>query len=163
MKIAYIVDSTIVIPQNINNTFQVPFYIYDEKGTLHKSYNHTVVNKAINSYQKDVKSFIEPTPGVYRDLYKKLLGEGYEHILVIPNNKDNNISFKNARYASKLFTSSVSVIDSKDFDVSITDIIHSLQEDINTNKQLDTGTIITLDKIIDMITTALKSFKTVIN
>ena len=146
MKIAYIVDgSTELTPsQNkLENVNVIPFRGYIDNGKL-----EVISTKAIKAYQKlDTKQYIEPTPGSYRDLYKKLRKDGYDYIVVIPQTKDKSISYKNAEYASR-FVDNVVVIDSSKYEISITEILNNL---INDKSIKDNTILIGLDQLLDLI------------
>lgn len=163
MKIAYIVDSSTKLSSKLKDVYQVPFYLYDESGALNKSFNNHSINHYIETYQKNSKSYIEPTPGLYRDLYKKLLLQGFNHIIVIPNNIENSSSYTNARFAARHMNEQVTVLDSNTFEYSIYDVLYSLQNNSSIHNEMESIKRFDLETLLELIKTALKSLNLAIN
>ena len=146
MKIAYIVDgSTDLKPsvKKLDNVHNIPFRGYVESGKLEEIKNI----KTLKEYQSiDTKQYIEPTPGSYRELYKKLLDNGYDCVVVIPQHKDNSISYVNASYAARL-VDNVLVIDASKYKITTEEILDGLLNDSIE----DTTVFLGLDQLLDMI------------
>lgn len=147
MKIAYIVDgSTELNPslQQLENVNNIPFSGYIESGKLEKITDI----KTLKKYQsQDTKQYIEPTPGSYRELYKKVLDNGYDYVVVIPQHKEKSISYINASYASRL-VDNVLVIDASKYEISTLEILEGLVYD---SKIEENTVFLGLEQLLDMI------------
>lgn len=158
MKIAYIVDSSTELTSSLvkkGKIFSVNFKAYNESGTLVNVSNkrHLDVLQA-----NPGKQFIEPTPGIYRDLYKGLKQEGYDYIVCIPQNRKNSSSYINAEYASRMCRDFALVIDANEYDLQPIDILNNL---ISAEEKTDSSTLIgySLEQLFDVVKTILTKGK----
>lgn len=156
MKIAYIIDSSTNLTQNTKkeNIYRLPFNSYNANGVLQNISD----SKQLLQLQKDTtegqKSYVEPTPGSYRDLYQSLQKQGYTNIFVIPQSKKLSISYKNAEYASRYLNLDVRVIDVDDFGLSSTEVVSFLVEDKKIQENIK-RIIIDFSVLTDLIRTAI--------
>ena len=135
MKIAYVLDGkSKLISKDI---YSVPFQVYDPSGSVVKTYDRELIESFIESKTETNKPYIEPTPGVYRDLFIELKNKGYDHIIVIPRQKNDCLSYKFAEYASSITKQPITVIDITRFTVSIDEIINLLLTE-STQKRIET-------------------------
>ncbi len=140
MKIAYILDSSAISKSNDNDVFVIPFRTYDPNGAIIKAYDHNLVTKLTDTKTDSSKSFIEPTPGMYRDLYLTLKTQGYDHIIVIPQKKTKSISYKNASYACNITKMDVNIIDASELNASPKDILDLLLTDTKASETIHSVT-----------------------
>jgi len=160
MKIAYVIDgSTDFTPSSnqLKNIYKVPFKGYNESGTLvdiRSKKQLEVIQKNIN------KQFVEPTPGIYRDLYKRLRTEGYDYIICIPQSSTMSISYKNAEYASRLYSGSVVVIDIEEYNLETEEVLGKL---LSEQEIKESSNILqfTFDQLFDAIKDILVQMKLV--
>jgi len=111
MKIAYITDSATTLDKKHQDLYVVPFTAYNNSGTQHYVYDAKYINKLQEESGHGSKLYIEPTPGLYRDLFLTLKKQGYEAIVCIPQNREQSLSYKNAIYATKITDMMINVID----------------------------------------------------
>lgn len=163
MSIAYIIDSSTEVDFNIQkqgNIFVLPFKGYDNEGNLKNITTTKQLKEIQNNKEEGSKQFIEPTPGIYRDLYKKLKQEGYDYVVCIPQNKNNSSSYLNAEYASRFYQEFVVVLDSVKYDKEPKEILMHLLED---KKIKDDSIVMELDfdKFIEFIINLINKTKIV--
>jgi len=163
MSIAYIIDSSTELNASIrnqDNVFVLPFKGYDSNGNL----KSIAQSKQVTAIQKDriegSKLFIEPTPGIYRDLYKSLKQEGFDYVVCIPQSKNQSGSYINAEYASRFYKGFVVVIDSVEYNSEPQDILTNLLEEQEIK---DDSIIMELDfdKFIEFIVNLINKTKIV--
>lgn len=158
MRIAYILDSTSKFKNQ--DVYTVPFRAFDPKGNIVKVYDKEYINTLIDTKTDDSKLYIEPTPGMYRDLYLSLKKQGYDYIIVIPQSKEKSSSYKFAQYATRITSMDVSVVDVTEFSVSNEEIIQLLLTDTDTKKEIES---ITFDwkRLIQVLLNAFSNSKPV--
>lgn len=137
MKIAYIVDSS-VSTENINdsNVYVAPFQGYNNKGELVPVFDSEVI---MNNLGK--KPYIEPTPGIYRDMFKRLLNDGYDYVIVVPQSKEVSKSYVFADYVKRQSFENVMVVDVTEYRLEPNVIL----QDILSEKYLDKALTMTFD------------------
>lgn len=160
MKIAYVVDgSTDLFPstKQRQDIYSVPFKGYNKSGTL---VNITDRRHLEVVQDLETKQFVEPTPGIYRDLFCSLRKSGYDYIVCIPQKKTKSSSYKFAEYASRQYKDSVLVIDAVDYDLEPLDILNNL---VNGKEFTDASNLlqITIDQLLDMVKGILSDLKLV--
>ncbi|AIO18420.1 hypothetical protein KQ51_00537 [Candidatus Izimaplasma bacterium HR1] len=129
MKIAYIVDGSIDLSPStiaLENVYSIPFKGYDQTGELGNIENIRLLEKI---QKQEIKQYIEPTPGIYRDLYKSLKRDGYDYIVCIPQKRNISSSYMNAEYASRFCSEYVLVIDASDYELDSKEIFDNLLND----------------------------------
>lgn len=158
MRIAYIIDgSTELSPSNKkrDNIYSVPFKGYNESGTL-----VNITNRRHLDVLQDLskKQYIEPTPGVYRDQYNRLLKEGYDYIVCIPQNQTLSSSFKFAEYASRLYKDTVLVVNADEYELNPKEILNNL---LNLKEIKDDSNLIqhSIEQLLDLVKSILGSPK----
>lgn len=161
MKIAYIVDASTKINNKIKyneNIYTLPFKMYDQEGQLENIYDTKTIELAMSN--KDGKIFIEPTPGMYRDLFNELKNDNYEFIVCIPQSKKASISFTNAQYAMRATKANVNVIDCEDVDITPSNLLLHLIKDekLEENKL---KLIFDLDTLTRLFNAVMDQFKKV--
>ena len=132
MTIAYIIDSSTEINSLINkqeNVFVLPFKGYDNGGNIVNISQSKQLNVIQNNRLDGSKLFIEPTPGIYRDLYKSLKQDGYDYVVCIPQGKNQSVSYINAEYASRFYQDFVVVIDAVEYNSEPQEILTHLLEE----------------------------------
>lgn len=164
MSIAYIIDSSTEMNSTIrsqDNVFVLPFIGYDNKG----NFKNISQSKQLNVIQSDringSKLFIEPTPGIYRDLYKSLKQEGYDYVICIPQSKTESGSYVNAEYASRFYQDFVVVLDVTEYNSESLEILtHLLDEkeikDDSVIMQLD------FDKFFEFVISLINKTKIIV-
>lgn len=163
MKVAFVVDASIADTKTIRsneNVYVAPFMAYDNTGVLTKVYDSkTIID--IQKEKSDDKNYVEPTPGMYRDLYNKILQDGYDYIVVVPQNKKLSKSYFNADYAQRLSFDQVMVLDVTEYSLNADDVFDYV---INEKyKEVETmSVIIDLDAFVDFVKGILNKFNTAI-
>lgn len=163
MSIAYVIDSSTEMNsliENQDNVFVLPFKGYDNKGNFKNISHSKQLNEIQNSKIDGSKLFIEPTPGIYRDLFKSLKQEGYDYVVCIPQGKNQSGSYVNAEYASRFYQDFVVVIDSVEYNSEPQEILTHLLEE---NEIKDESIIMDLDfeKFFEFIVSFINKAKIV--
>ena len=156
MKIAYIVDGSTELTPSIRKTeniYTLQFKSYNQSGTLEYVKNATT----IESLQKQkTKQYVEPTPGIYRDLYRELKRQGFDYVICIPQSKDKSISYSNAEYASRFYKDYVLVIDSLEYGLSSFEILKNL---LNDKEIEDSSITFSFEQLFEEIRKVLVNLK----
>ncbi len=161
MKVAFIVDASVADTKKVKkeNVFVIPFLAYDKKGNLTKVYDKKVINE-IQLKETENKNYIEPTPGMYRDLYKEVLSSGYDYIVTIPQSKTYSKSYVNANYMSEIGFNEIMVIDVTEYNLSAESVFkHAIDEQYH--EEVLTMNI-DLETLVSMIKGLLSKLGTVV-
>jgi fatty acid-binding protein DegV len=160
MKVAFVVDASIADTKSIRNNENVyvaPFMAYDDKGILTKIYD----SKTIENLQKQntqAKNFIEPTPGMYRDLYNEILQAGYDYIVVVPQHKNLSKSYFNADYVQRLSFEQIMVVDVTEYKLNADDVFDYVIND--RYKEEEMSIIIDLEAFVSFVKGILTKLST---
>jgi len=160
MRIAYIMDASDEIPEDLKQNEEisiVPFTVYDETGDLVKTLDNDEINEFLKKRNNGINHIIEPTQGIYRDLYKKLQHEGFSHIICIPQSKERSKSYSNALYATRYCDFNIEVVDSDALDISPVEIVEALT--VHEYIEEEINKMISVDGIIAIILSAVRNFR----
>lgn len=165
MSIAYIVDGSTELPSTIKSNkdvYVLPFKAYDEKGVLINLRDSKKINEIQNMSKDQGKNIIEPTPGMYRDLYNQLKGNGYDYIIAIPQEINKSSSFFNAEYAKRTAEFTGIVINALDVELKPLEILTELISDNHIEEEVSNHTI-DLDYFMNLIMSSINAFKLVVS
>lgn len=151
MKVAFVVDASVVQTKRVHNNdniYVAPFLAYNESGTLSKIYDKKIIDR-IQKENADIKSYVDPTPGMYRDLYNEILQDGYDYIVVVPQSKSDSKSYLNADYVQRISFDEVMVVDVTEYNLKASDVFNHIIKE-NRDNELS-GLTFDLQAIIDYI------------
>ena len=162
MKVAFVVDASIADTKTIRsneNVYVVPFMGYDNTGTLTKIFDSKTIS-SLQDKKTDDKNYIEPTPGMYRDLFSKILQDGYDYIVVVPQNKEFSKSYYNADYVQRLSFNQVMVVDVTEYHLNADDVFDYV---INERyKEEEMNIVIDLEAFVNLVKGVLNRLSTAI-
>ncbi len=156
MKVAYILDASTKRTSKVKNNkdvYTLPFKTYNESGVLVNEYDPRQI--AVLQSVTDEKTYVEPTPGVYRDFYNNLIKNGYDYIVCIPQSNQLSVSYKNAEYAVRTSKAEVMMIDVTKYNLTPDKIVEKIVS-YNKFKVIDlTGFIQQVLDVLDQFQTKL--------
>lgn len=156
MKVAFVVDASVEKYQVVeeNDMFIVPFQVYDSKGHIHKEFDKEVI-EGFQSKQNVNGLCLEPTPGMYRDVYINIMKQGFDYIVVVPQSKKISRSYTFASYASRLGFDNIMVIDVDEYEISALDVLNYVIEE-HVNSEVG-NVVLDVDSFIDLARSILLS------